>query len=862
MIPEKLSLQNFLCYGEEVPTLDFREIHVACLCGNNGHGKSALLDAITWVLWGRSRTRTQEELLRQGSSNMQVELSFSVNKQLYRVIRKYGHSGPSKKGVSILELYVHQQDTSFIPITGTTIKETESNICKILGLDYETFINTAFLMQGKADLFTRSTPAKRKDCLSEVLGLSVYEKISSISKARAQAITKEISGASIELNVIESEVKDEEPNKESIKIINLSLSNLKKNISTTKKEFSELQTRLDSLLLLEKESVQTRTLIKNLAKEIDALNIQKESHKKNIGRYQETIDRKKDIVANYESLQKYNKKEEELSQKRFAYDKSLRQVAVIREEVAQKRGEFSSLLEHLQKIKENDLLPSLQKLPSLEKSIAKANSSLIMLNDSFKKLSSSTHSQIEELAAKSLGLELENKQSLLKMEDSRKKFDMLKGKTAICPLCEASIRPTVRKSLQDNYRSEGHQSREIFKKNKQEKERVDVLQKSLSENVKKEEAQYNHKKKLLEQNLTSLESDAFKINENKKLLQQTESQIDEISSKLNSNSFMPPTLLSKLETLENQLSSLNYNQEEHENIRLTQKKLLPYFELNQKLNQSISGVEFENEALSNIYGLIDSRISQLDENKTLLKESLLKLPQMPELKEHISEKRTALSGFEREHQQASVKKEVLLQREKRVSLLKKKASALKKDSANLIKEKGIYEELSIIFGKNGIPAMLIETALPQLEIDANDLLSRLTDMRLSVKFEFIQGKIDQGSGIAKEELIIKVGDELGTRPYESFSGGEAFRIDFAIRIALSKLLARRSGTPLPILFIDEGFGSQDAAGQERIIESIQSIQDQFEKILVITHIDQLKEAFPYRIEVFKTLNGSLFSIAG
>ena len=862
MIPEKLSLQNFLCYGEDVPTLDFREIHVACLCGNNGHGKSALLDAITWVLWGRSRTRTQEELLRQGSSNMQVELSFSVNKQLYRVIRKYGHSGPSKKGVSILELYVHQQDSSFIPITGNTIKETESNICKILGLDYETFINTAFLMQGKADLFTRSTPAKRKDCLSEVLGLSVYEKISSISKTRAQTITKEISGASIELNVIESEIKDEAPNKESIKTINLSLSNLKKNISTTQKEFSELQTRLDSLLLLEKESVQTRTLIKNLEKEIDALHIQKESHKKNIGKYQETIERKKDIVTNYESLQRYNKKEEELSQKRFAYDKSLRQVAVIREEVAQKRGEFSSLIEHLQKTKENDLLPSLQKLPSLEKSIAKTNSSLITLNDSFKKLSSSFHSQIEELATKSLSLELENKHYLLKMEDSRKKFDMLEGKTAICPLCETSIRPSVRKSLQDNYRSEGHQSREIFNKNKQEKERVDVLQKSLSENVKKEEAQYNHKKKLLEQNLTSLESDAFKINENKKLLQQTESQIDEISSKLNSNSFMPPTLLSKLETLENQLSSLNYNQEEHENIRLTQKKLLPYFELNQKLNQSISGVEFENEALSNIYGLIDSRISQLDENKTLLKESLLKLPQMPGLKEHISEKRTALSGFEREHQQASVKKEVLLQREKRVSLLKKKASALKKDSANLIKEKGIYEELSIIFGKNGIPAMLIETALPQLEIDANDLLSRLTDMRLSVKFEFIQGKIDQGSGIAKEELIIKVGDELGTRPYESFSGGEAFRIDFAIRIALSKLLARRSGTPLPILFIDEGFGSQDAAGQERIIESIQSIQDQFEKILVITHIDQLKEAFPYRIEVFKTLNGSLFSIAG
>ena len=131
-----------------------------------------------------------------------------------------------------------------------------------------------------------------------------------------------------------------------------------------------------------------------------------------------------------------------------------------------------------------------------------------------------------------------------------------------------------------------------------------------------------------------------------------------------------------------------------------------------------------------------------------------------------------------------------------------------------------------------------------------------------LKLQLKEGRKERLLGMPSEELEILIGDEVGTRSYETFSGGEAFRINFALRIALSKLLARRSGAPLPILFIDEGFGSQDAAGQERIIESIQSIQDQFEKILVITHIDQLKEAFPYRIEVFKTLNGSLFSIAG
>ena len=60
--------------------------------------------------------------------------------------------------------------------------------------------------------------------------------------------------------------------------------------------------------------------------------------------------------------------------------------------------------------------------------------------------------------------------------------------------------------------------------------------------------------------------------------------------------------------------------------------------------------------------------------------------------------------------------------------------------------------------------------------------------------------------------------------------------------------------------VDEGFGSQDSAGQERLIEAIRSIQDDFEKIIVVTHIEQIKEAFPVRIEVTKTEMGSTFAV--
>ena len=53
-----------------------------------------------------------------------------------------------------------------------------------------------------------------------------------------------------------------------------------------------------------------------------------------------------------------------------------------------------------------------------------------------------------------------------------------------------------------------------------------------------------------------------------------------------------------------------------------------------------------------------------------------------------------------------------------------------------------------------------------------------------------------------------------------------------------------------------GHGSQDAEGRQRLIQAIYMVQKDFSKILVITHLEELKDAFPSRIEVEKTLTGS------
>ena len=176
-------------------------------------------------------------------------------------------------------------------------------------------------------------------------------------------------------------------------------------------------------------------------------------------------------------------------------------------------------------------------------------------------------------------------------------------------------------------------------------------------------------------------------------------------------------------------------------------------------------------------------------------------------------------------------------------------------------ERTLYRHLKDAFGKNGIPALIIEETLPEVEERANAILERLSGGRTRVHLETLK---DKKTGGTKETLDIRITDEAGvSRAYEMFSGGEAFRVNFALRIALAQLLAERSGVRIRTLVVDEGFGTQDKQGVESLVEAIQAIREDFDKVIVITHLDELKEAFPVRIEVQKhPVVGSRYDLIG
>ena len=189
-----------------------------------------------------------------------------------------------------------------------------------------------------------------------------------------------------------------------------------------------------------------------------------------------------------------------------------------------------------------------------------------------------------------------------------------------------------------------------------------------------------------------------------------------------------------------------------------------------------------------------------------------------------------------------------------VDRARQRLKELEAQASVAVQERGAYEVLVDAFGRNGVPARLIEAALPDLESEANELLARLSDGRLSL---FLETQRTTARGDVRETLEIRIHDGVGTRSYELFSGGEAFRINFALRIALAKLLATRAGAPLRTLFLDEGFGTQDAQDGQHLLDAIRAVQRDFDLILVITHIDELKEAFPVRIEVTRSQGGGL-----
>ena len=262
MIPLELSISGFLSYREPVE-LDFTGFDLACISGPNGAGKSSLLDAITWALFGQARKR-DDSLINSHPDVKAAEVSFTFAYEgnVYRVQR----ANPRGK-TSLLEFYIQVPPSNgksspspgWKPLTERTLRETQARIESTLRMDYDTFVNASFFLQGKADQFTQQRPGDRKRILGSILGLEIWEVYRQRSADRRKAVEAEIVNRLSEIN---AELGEEKSRKARLKELQAELERLAQSRAAQEKALENYRKIAATL-------AEQRKLVETLARQLD-----------------------------------------------------------------------------------------------------------------------------------------------------------------------------------------------------------------------------------------------------------------------------------------------------------------------------------------------------------------------------------------------------------------------------------------------------------------------------------------------------------------------------------------------------------------------------------------------------------------
>ncbi|HJQ14075.1 MAG TPA: SMC family ATPase [Anaerolineales bacterium] len=852
MIPLHIRISGFLSYHDTVE-LDFTSFELACISGHNGAGKSSLLDAITWSLFGEARGRSSDVInLRQDVKAAEVMLTFQHEDNTYRVQRTL----PRNKN-TILEFQVRTQ-TGWKPLSEKTTRETQARIEQTLRLDFDTFVNASFFLQGKADLFTQQNAARRKEVLSNILGLEMWEEYKNKTAEKRKSLEREVDEIDGRIREIDAELAEEDLRKARLADLESSLKQL--TIQRNSQEIVLENIKRNAALIGEQQKI-TLMLSERLERERSArAGVEERLAVKQADRdsYADLVHRSREVESAYKAWQKSRKEVEEWESiasqfREFEKDRAPL-VEVIAAERAKLEEEQRSLL-----IEEETISDQKSAIEELQKEIEQAEN---FLREAEAKVVNRLQLESERSSARERQAELKAENEALKadMNELKERIESLKAaEGAACPLCGQELSTEHREATLIQLEGEGKQKGDRFRANQAESadlaKRITNYELQITQfgSAENERVQYASEVSLLTERMETLQRFAREWETIGK------KRLKEVDKTLETGKFAVDEQ-KQLAKLDKQLEKLGYDITAHNRARETEldlraveeeyANLKSAREVSKQIESEIANLraeiknrESEIETLEFDYATAQANLNAAQAGAPNLEEAERKLFQ---LREEENKRRSELGG-------AQQRVDILeVQRTRRV--------AFEKECEQLQKQIGRHRTLERAFGKDGVPALLIEQALPQIEDKANELLDRLSDGQMSIRFATQTEYKDKRRDDLKETLDIQISDGAGVRNYEMYSGGEAFRVNFAIRLALSKILAQRKGARLQTLVIDEGFGSQDTQGRQRLIEAINLVKHDFAKILVITHIDELKDAFPTRIEVEKTEHGSALHV--
>lgn len=244
MIIRQLELKNFLSHDHSLVNFDKG---VTVIYGHNGAGKSSLIDAVKFALFGEKRGGQIADLIRRGASDMEVGLDFEIGPDQYRISRVMGlgKSGINKRDATL---------TKNKSVLSTTVKSVDATVGGILGIDRDAFMNSVFVEQGEIDTLISKTASERERTFSRILGLDLLGKyaddlgkLSRETDARLQSFSNVAQNMEEIENSIREKVEFIREVGRGISAVSAERKGISEKLSGLEKERSELQSSISDL---------------------------------------------------------------------------------------------------------------------------------------------------------------------------------------------------------------------------------------------------------------------------------------------------------------------------------------------------------------------------------------------------------------------------------------------------------------------------------------------------------------------------------------------------------------------------------------------------------------------------------------
>lgn len=826
MIPLRLIIHNFRAI--EDADIDMSAVSLAAIAGRNGAGKSSAFTlAPRFALFGDVISGVSlDDLVRRGAQEMFVEFWFEHQGDAYRAIRTRSTKG---KGKSTLELQqrVHGQWESR---SAEKIVDTEAVIRSLLNLDDETFTASSMILQGQANAFTGATAGKRKEILSQILGLNVYPELQERARQRAATLNVEIEKMKDKLLTLDDRLAGRPAKADALRYAEGQHAVALEMIA---KEDTAVKVIEAQIAVLDGKRVRIQQIGREIAAnddEIATLQSDRTTNSERLELADKILANESAILSKTTELEQIKQRITELEARRPEYDRLQRDLTAMQAERYQFEDDLRRIIGRITVLKQQ--LAGREALQ--QRAVAyDAEAKRLFVYEGEADKWNLLAAEIADLSGKK-----DREESRLMLEEQRlsDKITTLKHQelhihdNGCLPTCKyqqeaaAAVAelPDLRRRLAELDRTvvdslsatitvkQGEQQalEYDYEAHRACKVRVDELREA--------SIAYSHlagKDELLQQleqqhaeNSERMEAARLRLDNLRQQSIELESALDPL-----------PELMAKAVDLErwarlkDQISAAReMSANAKERIIAIDRETAVKQAKQDELSVERSG--FELDTLD--YDRLQQELAQSNTKMQQLRRELATLA------EQIGGLKAVLAALEADQQE----------RDRITAELEPKALRWTR-----------YQTLIKAYGRDGIPALIIENAVPQLERIANEILGQMSKGKHYVRFE-TQRELKSRAGFS-ETLDIMIGDWTSERPYETFSGGEQLRIDYAIRFALAELLAQRAGSKVEWLTIDEGLGSQDAEHRALVLESIKSVASRFKRVLVITHIEDAQAAF-------------------